>query len=408
MRVLVTGGLGFIGSHVVDELLAGGADVVVLDSLDPSAHSGMPGYADPRADVRVARLDDEDAVRGAVDGVDAVCHQAARVGLGVDFDDVEDYVHDNDAGTASLLRALHRRDFRGRLVVASSMVVYGEGRYRCREHGDVRPAPRTAAALTAGDFEPPCPVCGAPLEWAGIPESAVLDPRNVYAATKLHTEHLATVFGRESGASVCSLRYHNVYGPRMPQGSPYAGVASIFRSALEAGRAPRVFEDGGQMRDFVHVDDVARANVAALGASWAGALNIASGSPHTVLEMAEAVSNGFGEKAPRPLVTGEFRLGDVRHVVASSELATEILGVEATVGFAEGMAAFATAPLRSPPARRSPRGSTRPADAVSRDRRPRRRRPATRHDRRGCGMRAPSDRRRPPEPAPRPSPSRKR
>ena len=175
----------------------------------------------------------------------------------------------------------------------------------------------------------------------------------MYAATKLHTEHLTTVFGRESGASVCALRYHNVYGPRMPQGSPYAGVASLFRSALEAGRAPQVFEDGGQMRDFVHVDDVARANVAALGSSWVGALNIASGDPHTVLEMAEAVSDGFGESAPRPVVTGEFRLGDVRHVVASSEKAVEVLGIEAEVEFAEGMHAFATAPLRTPPARSS-------------------------------------------------------
>ncbi len=353
MKVLVTGGLGFIGSHVVDQLLDGGAAVVVLDSLDPSAHSGMPAYADPRADVRVARLDDPMALRDAVSDVDAVCHQAARVGLGVDFDDVEDYVHDNDAGTASLLRALHRRGFRGRLVVASSMVVYGEGRYRCDEHGDVRPAPRTVDALRAGEFEPGCPACRAPLTWAAIPESARLDPRNVYAATKLHTEHLTTLFGRESGASVCALRYHNVYGPRMPQGSPYAGVASLFRSALEAGRAPQVFEDGGQMRDFVHVDDVARANVAALGSSWVGALNIASGDPHTVLEMAEAVSDGFGESAPRPVVTGEFRLGDVRHVVASSEKAVEVLGIEAEVGFAEGMHAFARAPLRTPPARSS-------------------------------------------------------
>jgi dTDP-L-rhamnose 4-epimerase len=348
MKVLVTGGAGFIGGAICARLVACGDDVVVLDSL--AAHKEPPKDLPDSVELVVADLSDAAALQRAVAGVDAVCHQAARVGLGVDFDDVSDYVADNDGGTANLLRALWRRDFAGRLVVASSMVVYGEGRYRCPEHGDVRAEPRREADLAAGRFEPRCPHCGADLAWAAVREDAPLDPRNVYAATKVHTEHLSFLYGRESGARVCALRYHNVYGPRMPRDTPYAGVASIFRSALEAGKAPRVFEDGTQTRDFVHVDDVARANLLALDSDWQGACNVASGEPHSVGDMARALAAGFastaGGGAPEPVVTGEYRLGDVRHVVASPDLAAEALGFRAETGFAEGMAAFAHEPLR--------------------------------------------------------------
>jgi dTDP-L-rhamnose 4-epimerase len=345
-RALVTGGAGFIGSHVVDELLDGGANVIVVDSLDPTAHADAPNYLDPRADLRLVALDDEDALADAVADIDVVCHQAARVGLGVDLDDITRYVHDNDAGTATLLRALWRRRFTGRIVVASSMVVYGEGRYTCPEHGDVRPGPREVAALMRREFEPTCPSCDTPVRWAPITEDAPLDPRNVYAATKLHTEHLAFIYGRETGAPVCALRYHNVYGPRMPRDTPYAGVASIFRSALESGAPPLVFEDGAQTRDFVHVRDVAHANVLALASSWTGALNVASGHPHTILDLADTLAAAHGPDALAPVVTGRYRLGDVRHVVASPRRAAEVLGFVAETGFAAGVTAFATDPLR--------------------------------------------------------------
>ncbi|MEU5156370.1 NAD-dependent epimerase/dehydratase family protein [Glycomyces sp. NPDC021274] len=341
MRVLVTGGAGFIGGHIVERLAARGDAVVVLDSL--AAHKEPPPLPD-NVELVVGDLRDERAVRRAVEGVDAVCHQAARVGLGVDFDDVSDYVADNDGGTANLLRALWRRSFTGRLVVASSMVVYGEGRYRCPDHGDVGAAPRDRRDLDNGRFEPRCPGCGADLSWAPVREDARLDPRNVYAATKVHTEHLSFLYGRESGARVCALRYHNVYGPRMPRDTPYAGVASIFRSALESGSAPRVFEDGGQTRDFVHVHDVARANLLALDSDWVGACNIASGEPRSVGDMARALAAGFG--GIEPVVTGEYRLGDVRHIVAAPDLAADALGFRAETGFAEGMRAFADDPLR--------------------------------------------------------------
>ena len=194
----------------------------------------------------------------------------------------------------------------GRLVLASSMVVYGEGRYACAEHGPAAAPPRREADLAAGRFEPRCPSCGAPLTPCSISEDAPTDPRNVYAATKLHGEHLAAAFGRETGVPVTALRYHNVYGPRMPRDTPYAGVASIFASALAAGRAPRVYEDGGQLRDFVHVRDVARANVLALTAPdpIAGALNVASGTPRSVGEMAAALHAASAADAPAPVTTG--------------------------------------------------------------------------------------------------------
>lgn len=331
MRVLVTGGLGFVGSHVVDQLHLDGHEAVVLDSL--VAHGGtLPEWTHPDVELHVGDVRDPEAWRQAAAGVDAVCHQAARVGLGVDFADVRAYVDDNDAGTAAGLWALHHLGFAGRLVLASSMVVYGEGRYACAEHGEQRPGLRSRADLDAGRFDPPCPRCGAPMGWAAVPETAPLDPRNTYAATKVHQEHLCQVFGREHDVPVAALRYHNVYGPRCPLDTPYAGVASIFRSAVERGERPRVFEDGGQTRDFVHVRDVARANVAALTAAEPvdGALNIASGTPRTVLDLARAVCAGHGLE---PEVVGGGRLGDVRHVVASPQRAADRLGFRAVEPF---------------------------------------------------------------------------
>lgn len=352
MRVLVTGGAGFIGSHVVDALVARGDEVRVVDLLHPGTHQGKPDYV--RADVEYVWGDvtDGEMMVRVLSDVDAVSHQAAMVGLGVDFDDVRAYCTHTDLGTASLLESLHRVGFGGRVVLASSMVVYGEGRYQCPQHGDVRPAPRERAALDSDEWEPRCPRCDSELVALPIPEETPTDPRNVYAATKLHQEHLCAAYEREHPEStVTSLRYHNVYGPRMPRDTPYAGVAAIFRSAFEAGRAPEVTEDGGQRRDFVHVSDVARANELAIHAEVpvSGPLNIASGVPHTVLEMASALAAGFGPTAPEPVVTGRYRLGDVRHVFAATDAAAQRLGFRAEVGFRDGMQEFATAPLRSAP-----------------------------------------------------------
>jgi dTDP-L-rhamnose 4-epimerase len=335
MRVLITGGAGFIGSHVVCALEAAGHEPVVLDTA-PSDR-GLVG------DVR-----DRHTVCRALEGVDAVCHQAAMVGLGKGFSDAAEYVSRNDFGTAVLLEEMAEAGVRG-LVLAGSMVVYGEGRYSCPLHGPVRPGPRCVRDLDGGRFEPPCPRCGAALEPGLVGEDAPVDPRNVYATTKLAQEHLAAAWARATDGRVLSLRYHNVYGDGMPRDTPYAGVASFFRSALERGEAPRVFEDGAQRRDFVHVDDVAAANLRALealGERPAGQLhayNTGSGTPHTVGEMAHALAKAFG--GPEPVVTGEYRLGDVRHITASSERFLNDLGWRAQVDFTEGMTRFAHAQL---------------------------------------------------------------
>lgn len=332
MRVLVTGGAGFIGSHVVEALAARGHEPVVFD-LRIDADDDV---RDPRAVTRALR------------GVDAVSHQAAMVGLGKGFDDAARYVSHNDLGTAVLLAAMAEADV-SRLVLAGSMVVYGEGRYLCERHGTVRPGPRARGDLDAGRFEPGCPRCGADLSPGLVTEDAHVDPRNVYATTKLTQEHLAASWARATGGTAVSLRYHNVYGPRMPRDTPYAGVASFFRSALARGESPRVFEDGRQRRDFVHVRDVAQANVAALEGDSPPrgvltAYNTGSGQPHTVGEMARALADAYG--GPRPVVTGEYRLGDVRHVTADSSRLRAELGWKPAVAFAEGMTEFAHAELR--------------------------------------------------------------
>ena len=324
--MLVTGGAGFVGSHVVDALRAAGQDVRVLD-----ARTG--------ADIR-----DADAVERALDGVDHVCHQAGMVGLGVDFLDVADYVSHNDLGTAVLLRALARRRFRGRLVLASSMVVYGEGHYRCATHGPVRPRPRRAADLDAGRFEPRCPRCGAELAPEAIGEDAPTDPRNVYAATKLHQEHLAFAYARETGAPVTALRYHNVYGPRMPRDTPYAGVAAIFAGALAAGRAPtglRGRRPAARLRPRARRR--ARQPRGAAGArAGAGRLQRVLGHAAQRRRDGARAARRARRRRRRPSRSrGEYRLGDVRHVFASAALAADRLGFIAREDFATGMAELA-------------------------------------------------------------------
>jgi dTDP-L-rhamnose 4-epimerase len=325
MRVLVTGSAGFIGSHIVEALREHGHDVRPMDLL-----SGE--------DVR-----DAATVARCLIGVDLVCHQAAKVGLGVDVSDLPAYASTNVLGTAVLLAGMADAGVR-RLVLASSMVVYGEGAYDCAGHGRERPGPRAESDLAAGRFEPRCPLCGAVLTPGTVGEDAPVDPRNAYADSKLAQEHLAASWARTTRGTVVSLRYHNVYGPRMPRDTPYAGVAAIFRSTLERGEPPRVFEDGGQRRDFVHVRDVARANLLALEAGGPRlgelrAYNIASGAPRTVRDMAVALAKAYG--GPHPIVTGEYRLGDVRHIVAAPDRARTELGFYSAISFEEGMAEFA-------------------------------------------------------------------
>lgn len=345
--LLVTGGAGFIGSAIVTAALEHGWRVRVLDDLRPDVHGARPTFA-AGVDFVEGDVRDPATVDRALEGVAAVCHQAAKVGLGVDFQDAPDYVSTNEYGTAVVLAAMARAGL-DRLVVASSMVVYGEGAYRS-SRGIVRPAPRSIADLDAGVFDPRDD-SGELLAPELIAEDAPLDPRNVYAITKLTQEHLATSWARSTGGRAAALRYHNVYGPGMPQNTPYAGVASLFRSAIQRGEAPRVYEDGHQRRDFVHVRDVASANIAAL--DWTAsqdrdtfrAFNVGSGHVHTIGEMAAALSRHSG--GLEPVVTGQYRSGDVRHITASSERLQTELGWSPSMTFDDGMAEFAKAPLRA-------------------------------------------------------------
>jgi dTDP-L-rhamnose 4-epimerase len=355
VRLLLTGAAGFIGSAVADVLRLRGHDVIAVDVLLPEAHGDTgPAVAD------LHRLDVRDAGEWAqlLRGVDVVCHQAAMVGAGLTVADMPSYASHNDLGTAALLAAMAGQGV-ARLVLASSMVVYGEGRYVCPDHGQQRPEPRAVEALERGEFDSSCPVCGRGLGWTRVDEEAPLEPRSSYAASKVAQEHYCAAWARQASGSSIALRYHNVYGPGMPRNTPYSGVAAIFRSAVEEGRPPEVFEDGLQMRDFVHVADVARANLLAVEAVMdrpAGsqrAYNVCSGRPVSVLDVARAVSEAIGRDVSEggrpdlaPTVSGSYRPGDVRHVVASPDRAREELGFAAQVDPDAGLRAFAHAPLR--------------------------------------------------------------
>ena len=346
MKVLLTGSAGFIGGAISKQLEAQGDEVVRVDLLIPEAHTrGATSRGTHVVDVR-----DFAALRPLLRGVDVVCHQSAMVGAGVTVADLPSYASHNDLGTAVLLAAMHDAGVH-RIVAASSMVVYGEGRYVCEEHGERAPAARTTQALDTGDFENHCGLCDRALTWALVGEDARLEPRSSYAASKVATEHYLAAWARQSPGAAVALRYHNVYGPGMPRDTPYSGVAALFRSAIERGRVPEVFEDGGQMRDFVHVDDVARVNLLALRQvvdardDTFTTYNVASGTPISIRRVAELVAEGTGRNL-RPEVSGRYRLGDVRHVVASPDKAYQLLGFTAVIRPYQGLREFATAPLR--------------------------------------------------------------
>ncbi|HJV14441.1 MAG TPA: NAD-dependent epimerase/dehydratase family protein [Propionibacteriaceae bacterium] len=322
MKVLLTGGAGFIGRPTARALRRAGAEVSVFDLA-----------LNARDDIT-----DLERVRAAVHSCDAVVHLAAKVGLGVNLDDINDYVQTNDLGTANVLRAAAGAKVQ-RLVYASSMVVYGEGAYRCPHHGLTAVPSRTREDLSAGRFDPRCQACGEDLVPGLVPESAPFDPRNIYAATKVHGEHLADSWAREINASVAALRFHNVYGPGLPVDTPYAGVAALFVSRLARREPPVVYEDGRQRRNFVHVDDVAEAVVAATSVDLPPgrtALNIGTAEVHTVGRMAELMSAIMG--GPPPVTTDQYRLGDVRHITADCSKAGRVLGWRARILLEDGIA----------------------------------------------------------------------
>lgn len=342
---LVTGGAGFIGSHLVDALVNRGDRVRVLDNLDPQVHGEDPrpmliaDHVDTgRVEFVRGDVSDRHTVDAALDGVDTVFHQAAAVGVGQSMYRIADYVRANTLGGAVLLEAIvGRRDRIRRVVVASSMSIYGEGRYHCSVHGDVAPPLRTKDQLAGGDYEMHCPVCSLPVEARPTPESKPLQPTSVYAVTKRDHEELFLSVGAAYDLPTVALRYFNVYGPRQSLDNPYTGVAAIFTSRLLNDRPPLIFEDGRQSRDFVHVSDIVAANLRALSSDAAvgGAYNIGTGRSLSLQEMVGALQSRLG--GPGPRYVGRFRQGDIRHCFADTTRARDELGFEARVRFEDGI-----------------------------------------------------------------------
>ncbi len=343
MRVaLVTGGAGFVGSHLADRLLGDGWQVRALDNLDPLAHpSGrVPEHLAAEVELIAGDLRDRETVESALAGVEVVFHLGGVVGNGESMVNVRRAVEVNSAGTATLLEALlARRDAVRRLVVASSMVVYGEGAYRCPEHGRVAAPGRTAEQLRLRRWEPLCPRCARELEPVPVAEDEQLRPTSVYGITKRDQEELALVLGRAYGIETVALRYLNVYGPRQALGNPYTGVAAIFAARVLSGRRPLVFEDGRQLRDLVHVSDIVRATLAAMDAPTAPgqAINVAAGRRVEILELARSLARELGRDDLEPELPGEFRAGDIRHCLADTTRARELLRFEAETELADGL-----------------------------------------------------------------------
>ncbi|AKU14903.1 NAD-dependent epimerase/dehydratase family protein [Luteipulveratus mongoliensis] len=329
-KVLVTGGAGFIGSHVVDHLLEQGREVRVLDAVIEQVHgTDGPSYLSSEAELVRADIRDRAAVAAALEGVDSVVHLAAEVGVGQSMYEVKRYVDTNTSGTANLLDVLANDTHDvGKVVVASSMSIYGEGAYRCATHGDQAPGQRDEGALRRREWEVACPQCGAALEPIPTPEDKRLLPSSVYALTKMDQELLTLNVCGAYDIAATAVRYFNGYGARQALSNPYTGVAAIFSSRILNGRPPLVMEDGLQRRDFVHVKDIARATVLALTSSAADghAVNVGGGDPISILEVAELLARALDREDIEPEVVQKYRVGDIRHCWADSTKARDLLG----------------------------------------------------------------------------------
>jgi len=342
MKVLITGGAGFIGSHLADRLLAEGHEVRALDNLDPQVHSQneRPDYLDESVELQSGDVRDRDAVRRALAGVEAVVHFAAAVGVGQSMYEIERYTSINSIGAAVVLEeVLERRDAIRKLLVASSMSIYGEGQYRNPRTGEsglapwLRPEEQLAARqwdILGGD--------GTPLEPEPTAETKPLRPTSIYAINKRDHEEMFLAIGAAYGIPAVALRFFNVYGERQALSNPYTGVAAIFSSRLLNDRAPLVFEDGRQTRDFIDVRDITRCCALALQQDGANGrtVNVGTGIPTSVVQVAETIARGLG-KDIEPEVVGKYRAGDIRHCYANPRLAEQLLGFRAEIPFEQGM-----------------------------------------------------------------------
>ena len=340
-NILVTGGAGFIGSHLVDALVAHGHRVRILDSIVEQVHGKrVPDHLNPEAEFIRGDVCDATAVAAALEDIDVVYHEAAEVGVGQSMYEIVRYVKANDLGTAVLLEEMIRRpgQFK-KLVVASSMSIYGEGAYRCTAcDKTVTPFLRSNEQLAAHDWEFTCEICGDVLEPIGTPEEKPLFPTSVYAVSKQDQEQYCLSVGRAYGIPTVAFRYFNVYGTRQALSNPYTGVCAIFSSRLLNDQPPTVFEDGEQSRDFVHVSDIVQANLLALESDKADfeALNVGTGRPTSVREISTLLAKGLGKNI-EPEVVGKYREGDIRHCVADISKIKRLLDYEPKVTLERGM-----------------------------------------------------------------------
>jgi dTDP-L-rhamnose 4-epimerase len=339
-KILVTGGAGFIGSHLVDALIARGHQVRVLDALVPQVHaSDKPEFLNPKAEFIRADICDREALQRALDGVSVVFHEAAEVGVGQSMYEMERYVRANTLGTSILLEEIvARKAAIQKVVVASSMSVYGEGAYTCPKCGPKSPNLRSSEQLARHDWELHCETCGADLKAAPTSEEKPIFPTSVYAISKQDQEQLCLVVGRSYGVPTVALRYFNVYGDRQALSNPYTGICAIFSSRLLNDQPPLIFEDGEQTRDFVHVSDIVQGNLRAMESDRADyeMLNIGTGMPTSVNQVARMLSDGLGKQVPAQVV-GKFREGDIRHCVADISKARKLIGYEPAVQLQKGI-----------------------------------------------------------------------
>ena len=339
-KILVTGGAGFIGSHLVDALVEQGHQVRVLDALVSQVHSSSaPEFLNPKAEFLRGDMCDRALIQKALDGVSIVFHQAAEVGVGQSMYEMERYVRANTLGTSILLEEIvARRQNINKVVVASSMSVYGEGAYTCPKCGPQAPKLRSSEQLAKHDWELHCDKCGGVLKPAPTSEEKPIYPTSVYAISKQDQEQLCLVVGRSYGIPAVALRYFNVYGARQALSNPYTGICAIFSSRLLNDQAPIVFEDGEQTRDFVHVSDIVQANLRAMD-SDAGdfeTFNIGTGVPTSVNQIAKMLADGLGKQIPAQ-IAGKFREGDIRHCIADISKARKLLGYKPAVSLQKGI-----------------------------------------------------------------------
>lgn len=340
--VLVTGGAGFIGSHLVDRLVEDGYEVIVLDNLTEQVHDGPPAYCNDDAEYVWGDVRDREIVEELLERADVLSHQASAVGVGQSMYEIDHYVDNNTLGTARMLDVIVNEGIDlEKIVVASSMSNYGEGLYSCPECETERtPVLREDAQLEAGEFEQFCTACGTALDPRPTPEDKSLDSTSIYAITKKDQEEMTMSIGRAYDIPVVALRYFNAYGSRQSLDNPYTGVCAIFSSRITNDNPPLLFEDGEQTRDFIHVSDVARANVAAIESPVSDeAINVGTGTPRSIREVAEVLIEQYGTADTlAPDVADEFRAGDIRHCYADTTKARDLLDFEPETDFEEGMA----------------------------------------------------------------------